>query len=121
MISMKAPKGLTGFSHAGKPLIIVGGCVEIAPEFVEDLLAHGFASATSAPLEQNARATLLRRFADDARNFAETLGDDELHGLASLPSNKRDRVFAAVRALAKETGAESASSAQVASAKTARE
>ncbi len=122
MISMKAPKGLTSFSHAGKPLAIVGGCVDIAPEFVEDLLAHGFASSTPAPLEQNARAALLRRFADDARNFAETLGDNELHGLASLPADKRDRVFAAVRALARETGAAaSAGAAQAAAAKAAKE
>ena len=121
MISMKAPRGLTGFSHSGKPLAIVNGGVDVAPEFVEELRAHGFTMAAPEPLAQNARAALLRRFADDARGFAETLGDDELHGLASLPDDKRDRVFAAVRALARDAGAAAGNAPAASATKTAKE
>ncbi|QGM45828.1 hypothetical protein [Methylocystis heyeri] len=103
MISMKAPPGLTGFSHGGIALAITRGRIEVSPELVEELRAHGFALSSPAALGQNARSELLRRFAEDARSFAEALGDDELRGLTTLAPEKRERVFNAIRALARES------------------
>lgn len=110
MISMKAPPGLTGFSYGGAALAVSRGRIEVSSELVEELRAHGFTPSSPAPLAKNARRELLRRFADEARGFAETLGDDELLGLTTLAAEKRERVFAAIRALAKETGAAAAKS-----------
>jgi hypothetical protein len=103
MITMKAPPGLTGFSHGGIALAITRGRIEVSPELVEELRAHGFALTSPPALGHNTRSELLRRFADDARTFAETLGDDELRGLTTLAAEKRERVFNAIRALARET------------------
>jgi hypothetical protein len=105
MISMKAPPGITGFSHGGIALAISRGRIEVSPELVEELRSHGFATSSPGAIEPDARSDLLRRFADEARRFAEGLGDDDLRGLTTLAADKRERVFAAMRALAREAGA----------------
>jgi hypothetical protein len=109
MISMKAPPGITGFSHGGIALAISRGRIEVSPELVEELRSHGFATASPGAIEPDARGALLRRFTDEARRFAESLADDELRGLATLAADKRERVFSAMRALAREAGAETGS------------
>lgn len=101
MITMKAPPGVTSYSHGGETFAVANGRVEVSPELAEELRAHGFA-AKQAPLDLDSRSALLRRFSDDARAFAETLNDDELRGLTTLAADKRDRVFNAVRALAQD-------------------
>jgi len=50
MIKMRAPEGLTGFTHEGFPVEINDGVVHVDPRFRADFEAHGFLADGDAPM-----------------------------------------------------------------------
>jgi hypothetical protein len=101
MIKMRAPEGLTGFTHQGFPVEIIDGVAHVDPRFRADFEAHGFladgdAPPPAAPVPVSAvqqvpapapapimdlrRQALLEAYA----RHLDTLSDDEISGTLAL-------------------------------------
>ncbi|AWB20835.1 hypothetical protein DA075_07845 [Methylobacterium currus] len=84
MITMRAPEGLTGFTHQGFPVEIRDGVARVDPRFRPDFEAHGFlaedeagpAPAPARPLDLR-KQVLIGLFSDRL----DAMTDDELDAM----------------------------------------
>ncbi|MGF3025552.1 hypothetical protein ACQVP2_22340 [Methylobacterium aquaticum] len=82
MIRMRAPEGLTGFTHQGYQVEISDGIAHVDPRFRGDFEAHGFRADDEASAAPPATIDLRRRALIDAyARHLDTLPDAEIDGM----------------------------------------